>query len=298
MTASMTPYFLAVGSNLCFGTASIAFSRFARSHSATWINQLKVSVAIFGFLFGFFLFETYTAQSLTGVSYLLISGFIGLCLGDLFLFKAFASLGAARTLVLYSFQPFLLGIYGYLFLAQELNRYQAWAIFCMIGCVVTFLFERKKKQGHWDFTSFMFAFLGIVFDAIGVMLSRQAYETSPALGSFQANATRAIGALIGFFLIRPSSYAALYGDLKKMKPSERNLAIGACLLGTFISLSLYLKALKTAHVATLTAISITAPVWVSLIEHIRDRSWPNRYLWFAFALFLAGFTFMTLGLKL
>jgi multisubunit Na+/H+ antiporter MnhG subunit len=91
MTASMTPYFLAVGSNLCFGTASIAFSRFARSHSATWINQLKVSVAIFGFLFGFFLFETYTAQSLTGVSYLLISGFIGLCLGDCIRFNLFYS---------------------------------------------------------------------------------------------------------------------------------------------------------------------------------------------------------------
>jgi threonine/homoserine efflux transporter RhtA len=297
-STSLAPYFMAMGANLCFGTASIAFSRFAKSHSATWINQLKVSVALFGFLFGFFLFETYTAQPVNGLSYLLISGFIGLFLGDLFLFKAFASLGAARTLVLYSFQPFLLGIYGYLFLSQSLNNYQLLAILCMIACVITFLFERKRKQGHFDLMSFAFAFLGIAFDAIGIMFSRQAYEVSPSLGSFQANATRALGAMIGFFLIRPSSYAALFQDVKKMKPSDRSLAIGACLLGTFISLSLYLKALKTAHVATLTAISITGPVWVSLIEHIRDRSWPNRYLWLAFFLFLAGFALMTIGLKL
>lgn len=292
----MAPYLMAMGANLCFGTASIVFARFARSHSAMWINQLKVSVALFGFLFGFFLLETYTAQPMSGLSFLLLSGFIGLFLGDLFLFKAFSSLGPARTLVLYSFQPFLLGIYGYLFLSQALNGYQALAIFCMIGCVITFLFERKRKEGHWDLVSFGFAFLGIAFDAGGIMLSRQAYEVSPELGSFQANATRAIGAMLGFFILKPTSYARLFNDVKNMKSSERNLALVACLFGTCISLSLYLRALKTAHVATLVAISITGPVWVSLIEHVRHKTWPNRYLWFAFFLFFAGFALMTVGL--
>jgi drug/metabolite transporter (DMT)-like permease len=294
---SMAPYLMAITSNLCFGTASFAFSRFAREHSAHWMNQLKASVAIFGFLFGFFLFETYTHQPMIGLSFLLVSGFLGLCVGDLFLFKAFAALGPARTLVIYSFQPFLLGAYGYLFLQQDLNTYQLLAILCMIGCVITFLFERKNTEGHWDLRSFGFAFAGIAFDAVGVVFSRQAYEVSPELGTFQANATRAIGALIGFLLIKPSSYGLLLNDLKKMKPSDRNLVVGACMLGTFISLSLYLNAIKTAHIATLTAISITGPVWVSLIVHIRERSWPNRFLWIAFALFLAGFALMSIGLN-
>jgi drug/metabolite transporter (DMT)-like permease len=295
-TTSLTPYFLTLGSNLAFGTAAIAFSRFSKSHSPMWINQLKVSVAFFGFLAAFFLTEHYVGLPLAGNALLLLSGFMGLCIGDFFLFKSFVTLGPARTLVLFSFEPILMAIYGFAFLSQTLNHQQALAILCMIACVITFVFERNKMTGKWDIQSFLFAFLGILLDSFGVMCSRQAYELTPDLGSFQANLTRAVGALIGFFILRPHSFTALVRHLKIMSSHERNLALGASFLGTFISLSLYLRALKTAHVATLTAISITGPVWVSCIEHVRDRSWPNRYLWLALVLFLSGFALMMIGM--
>ena len=288
------PYLLAIAANLCFGTATIAFSHFSQSHSPQWINQLKVSIAFIGFLLAFFFLESYTSLSALAHGYLLTSGLIGLCIGDLFLFRAFASIGPSRTLVLYSFQPFLLAIYGYFLLGQTLNPYQATAILCMIACVLTFLWERNRTHGTFELKAFSLAFAGIFCDAIGTMLTRQAYESNSNLGSFQVNTTRALGALLGFFLLSPKSYASLFNDLKKMTRPDWTLAVSASILGTFISLSLYLRALKTAHVATLTAISITLPIWVSLIEHVRLKTWPNRYLWFAFALFLAGFVLMNI----
>lgn len=288
------PYLLAIAANLCFGTATIAFAQFSQSHSPQWINQLKVSVAFVGFVAAFLLLETYTSLSALANGYLLVSGFIGLCVGDLFLFKAFATLGPSRTLVLYSFQPFLLAIYAFFFLGQTLNPYQAIAVLCMIACVLTFLWERNRIHGNFELKAFSLAFFGIFCDAIGTMLSRQAYESNMNLGSFQVNTTRALGALIGFFMISPKSYKLLFRDLKRMARPDWTLAISASVLGTFISLSLYLRALKTAHVATLTAISITLPIWVSLIEHVRSKTWPNRYLWFAFVLFVAGFILMNL----
>ena len=291
------PYFLAIASNLCFGTASIGFSHFAKHRSSFWINQLKVSVAILGFVLAFLIFEKPIAVHPSALFCLLLSGFLGLCIGDLFLFRAFTTLGAARTLVIYSFEPFLVGIYGFLFLSQSLNFYQGLAIACMIACVLTFLLERNRTTGKWDLHSFAYAFLGVVFDASGIMLTRQAFELTPNLGSFEANSIRAIGAIIGFLALRPASYSKLWKDLNTMPVKTRRLALGSCFLGTFISLSLYLQALKTAHVATLTAIAITGPVWVSLIEHIRDRTWPNRYLWIAFLFFLAGFAWMAFGLR-
>jgi drug/metabolite transporter (DMT)-like permease len=292
---SLTPYFLTLASNLAFGSASIVFARFSKSHSPMWVNQLKVTVAFFGFLAAFLLTEHLVGLPLAGNALLMLSGFMGLCIGDFFLFKSFVTLGPARTLVLFSFEPILMAIYGFAFLNQTLNTDQAIAIACMIACVITFVFERNKMTGKWDLASFLFAFVGILLDAVGVMCTRQAYELTPQLGSFQANLMRAIGAMIGFFILRPRSYTALVRHLKIMGSHERNLAIGASFIGTFVSLSLYLRALKTAHVATLTAISITLPVWVSCIEHVRDRSWPNRYLWCALILFLGGFAFMILG---
>ncbi len=291
---SMTPYLLAIASNLAFGTASIAFSRFSLSHSAHWMNQLKVSVAFVGFLLAFLIVENYVPLSLKANLFLLTSGFVGLCVGDLFLFRAFAILGPARTLILYSFQPFILAVYGYFMLAQQMSTSQMIAVTCMVGCVLTFVLERNRTHGRLDLFQFFLAFLGIFFDAVGVMLTREAYETSPALGSFQVNTIRAIGAMIGFFLVSPKSYGKLFSDVKRMSRADQSIAVGAAFLGTFVSLSFYLKALKTAHVATLSSIAITLPIWVSLIEHIKLRTWPNRYLLVAFALFGIGFYLMNL----
>ncbi|MBU6155211.1 MAG: DMT family transporter, partial [Bdellovibrionales bacterium] len=174
--SSPTPYLLAIGSNILFGTASITFSRFARTHSATWVNQLKVTIALAGFLIAFFATEHFTRLSLMGHGALIGSGLFGLFMGDYFLFRSFATLGPSRTLVLYSFQPFLLGLYGYFFLAQSLNAAQFFAILCMILCIFSFIYERARETGRADLRSFGFAFTGICFDALGVMLSRQAYQ--------------------------------------------------------------------------------------------------------------------------
>jgi threonine/homoserine efflux transporter RhtA len=296
-SSSLLPYFFAILSNLCFGTASIRFSQLAKRFSSAWMNQVKVTIAFFGFVAAFFAFETYVPLNGSAFFALFGSGIIGLFLGDWFLFQAFAHLGATRTLVIYSFQPFLIALYGFFFLNQHLNHYQILAILCMIGCVFTFLLERTKQVGHWDLKYFSFAFLGIFFDALGVVLSRQAYEQFPDLGSFQANGLRATGAVIAFILFQPSSIKKILFDFKKLGNSLRFQAVGASLLGTFLSLSLYLHALKTAHVASLTAISITGPLWVSLIEHGREKKWPSHYLWIAFGFFIIGFLFLSLSLR-
>jgi drug/metabolite transporter (DMT)-like permease len=293
---SLTPYFLAIASNLCFGTASVKFSQFAARFGAGWMNQVKVTVALLGFIIGFALFESTTHFTLNSFSLFASSGILGLFLGDWFLFKAFANLGATRTLVLYSFQPFLIGIYGFVFLNQTLSTIQVAAIACMIACVFTFLLERNRNTGSWDLKNFSYAFIGIFFDALGVVLSRQAYEYAPETGSFEANGIRALGAVIAFILFKPNSTIRIVQDIRKMKPNLRMELLGASLLGTFISLTLYLKALKTAHVASLTAISITGPIWVSIIEHVRGRKLPNRYLWIAFTFFLFGFFLMSKSL--
>ena len=225
---------------------------------------------------------------------LFLSGFIGLCFGDIFLFRAYATLGAGRSLVLFSFQPLLLGIYGYFFLDQIFSLNQTLAVICMIICICIFMVERNKTTGSWDLTSFLWAFLGIALDALGVMFTRTAYELTPGLETFQVNVIRCIGALVAYFMISPKSYAILVKDVIGMRKREISLLVGASIGGCFIALTLYLAALKYAHVGTLTAISITGPVWVAMLESIYYKKWPNPYLLGAFAFFLTGFYLMVI----
>ena len=290
--SSSSVYLLALGANFFFSTASLIFSLYAKKFSPWWVNQLKVSIAIC--LFGLACLYVPTVDvSYKAIGFLMFSGFIGLCIGDLFLFKAYTTLGAGRSLVLFSFQPLLLGLYGWFFLSQALTLNQGIAVACMIACLFVFILERNKLTGSWDTKSFMWAFTGIFLDASGVMLTREAFEMTQGLDSMQVNFIRCSGALLGFLFIKPKAFITMVGDFVQMKKRESALIVIACVCGTFISLSLYLTALKHAHMASLTAVAITGPVWVSILECFWDKKLPNRYLSTAFALFVLGFYFMS-----
>lgn len=293
--SSIEVYALAIGANLTYSTASMIFSVYAKRFSSMWVNQIKVLTAFVAFLVAVSFSQQIVYVSPTVVGLLFLSGFMGLCFGDIFLYRAFTTLGPARSLVLYSFQPLMLGLYGYFFLSQIFSLNQTLAVICMVICIFIFMLERNKTTGSWDVRSFIWAFLGITLDAIGVMLTREAYELNTGLETFQVNVIRCLGALFGFFVLNPKSYFALTKDLKALRKREISLLIGASFCGCFLSLTLYLAALKHAHVGTLTAIAITGPVWVSLLECIYHKRLPNLYLLVAFAFFLTGFYLMVIA---
>lgn len=288
---STTVYLLGLASNLFFSTSSLVFSHYVRRFTPLWMNQAKVVVASIGFICAV-LITGFVPISLPALFCLLGSGMIGLCLADILLFRAFTTLGVARTLVLFSFQPMILGIYGVVALGQGLTLAQTGAITCMLACLLVFVLERNRLTGKWDFNSFLWAFGGIVLDAIGVMLTRNSYELTPDMGSMQVNLLRCSGALIGFLLIRPRSFQELGAGFLTLKIKERTTLVLACFCGTFVSLSLYLAALKHAHLASLTSVAITGPLWVSLLECIWNKTWPNRYQLVAFLFFIFGFYLM------
>lgn len=285
-------YLLAIGANLAFSTATIFFSYFSQKFSSLWINQAKVLISLLCFSLATIVSKVWVDIQLTSLIYLFCSGFIGLCLGDLLLFKAFSRLGPARTLVMFSFGPLFLGLYGFLFLNQSFTWSQTLAVLCMIICVFIFMLEKKDQSGKWEFDSFVFAFLGILLDNSGVILTREAYEFQQELHSFQVNMIRCLGAITGFIVIKPRGYLDFFKTSFALNLKEKALLVSSCVCGTFVSLSLYLAAVKYAHLGTLTAISITGPVWVSLVDCLYHRRLPNVYLVSAFTFFLVGFYFM------
>lgn len=286
---------MAVGANLAFSTASMIFSYFAKRFSSMWMNQVKVVIALTAFTIALVASSTWTTITPTTTTLLLLSGFSGLCLGDIFLFRAFTTLGAGRSLVLYSFDPLIVGLYGFFFLGQVFTANQTLAVICMIICVFIFMFERNKMTGSWDLKSFFWAFLGICLDAFGVMMTRSSYELNPELQTFQVNVIRCLGAIAGFILISPKSYYFVFKDVVKLSKRDLTMLIGSAIAGTFLSLTLYLTALKYAHVGTLTAISITGPVWVAILESVYYKKLPSRYLMMAFCFFATGFYLMAIA---
>lgn len=292
----ITALWFALGSNFCFALASSVYAEYSRSVSSFWMNFHKTIMAWLCFLLTIFALKLLVPLPLAVVLALLTSGLIGLCIGDLFLLKGFVDLGPGRTLMLFGFQPFLLGIFDYAVFDQVLPASKFVGVLFLVGCVLAFSWESLRLQGHWGTAGLINAFTGILLDAGGLVLTRWSFQTVTELSPFYANAIRTSGALIGFafLFLYPPNRKLFFQPFLQMAPRDRWISTGAGILGTYVSLSFYLHALQIGPLATVSAIAGTAPLLASIFEVLRGRRAFTPFLFVGSLLFLIGFGIMTL----
>ena len=280
--------YLALGANLCFAIASQIFTYFSRVISAIWMNCFKALIALFAFGAYLFITQSWVGADLYSGGLLFLSGFLGLAIGDVFLLKAFSKLGPGRTLILFGFQPLILGFFGSVIFSQEIDMQKLNAIFFFILCVATFSLESFKKEGRWQFMGLVMAFFGMFLDAGGIILTRLAFDSQKALSSMEGNFYRCLGALFAFFLFSRWKSLDLYKNFSILSNKLKGLALTGSLIGTFLSLALYLKALQTGHLATLSGLAITGTIFAAFFECLLEKKWPSKYLLISFCFFLFG----------
>ncbi|MBC7741616.1 MAG: DMT family transporter [Bdellovibrionaceae bacterium] len=287
----MLPILFALASNITFAIASVFFTEFSRKVSPNWMNYLKVCIAFVCFCLVILLFRIDITLTQRSLALLLLSGFIGLMIGDIFLFRAFSHLGAGRVLMIFGFQPLLLGIAAFYMFDEVISGYQLIAILFLLGCIFSFSLESFRDKGHWDLVGICFALTGVLLDAAGLIMTKSAFELTPSLSPFVANAIRSGTAVVGFFLVSlvPLFHLKLLAPFKTLTVRERWTAAGAGFLGTFLALSFYLKAIQIGQLATITAIGGTSPLFATLFEIYRGRKRMTIYLAVAILLFVCGF---------
>lgn len=292
MTASpaTTAILLAFAASCCFSTASIVFARFSKQISSAWMNTVKVAVCWLALCGALLITSTWTTASMVSIGALFISGGIGLGIGDLFLLRGFARMGASRTILVFGFQPVVMAIAGSFLFGQKLEWTHAAAMFFFLMCLFLLSLERYKSEGHWEIKGLLFALAGVLLDNVGVLLTRWSFDLSPSLDPLQANLYRCTGALIVFGVLSFIQPIQLIAKFRELNRRDQLLAVGASFFGTFLSLSFYLSALKFGHLGTLSALVLTGPLISGLIECWLQRKWPSKYLIFGFGCLIAGMT--------
>ena len=290
----MIAILFALGSNITFAMASVLFTEFSRKVSPNWVNYLKATVAFICFSLVILLFRIDLTMTSKSLVLLMISGFTGLMIGDIFLFRAFAHLGPGRVLMIFGFQPLLIGVASYYLFDTMFSPYQLLALFFLIGCIFCFSLESFREKGHWDTVGILFALAGVILDAAGLLMTKAAFEITPSLSPFVANAVRAGTTVVGFFLVSlvPFFHLKLLPPFKKLTAREKGLAIFSGFLGTFVALSFYLQAIRLGHLSIISAIAGTSPLFATLFEIYRGRKRMSIYLAVALIFFLIGFAIL------
>lgn len=290
----MNSYMLALSANISFALGTMFFTYYARKISSLWVNTFKALVA--ALCFAITILVTSGFHEISGLNFLVffISGFIALGVGDIFLVNAFSLLGPGRTMVLFGFHPMVVGVISYFLFGQLLDADKFYAITFFVFCLFTFSYETFKQKGHWEIKGLMYALLGMGLDAIGVTITRYAFDMNKELTAFEGNFYRCIGALAAYLILSKKFKFEFRSNFKKLQLHSRLYIILGAFLGTYLSLAFYLEAIKTAHLASISAISITGVLFSSLFECIWERKMPSKYLYIAFLFFSGGMWFLVL----
>ena len=286
-------YLFAFAANLSFAIGVQFFTHYARRISSLWVNCFKGLVAALLFAATVLLQGGFHQVGAGSAALFGLSGLLGLGLADIFLIKAFSLMGPGRTMMLFGFQPLIIGVVSYFAFGQAIDARKLYAILFFVVCLFIFSLESFRKQGHWNARASLFALGGVALDGLGVLITRYAFNSSPGIGTTEGNFYRACGALLLFAALsrlKPFRFVEKFRGLSR--PALLWITLGS-VAGTYMSLMFYLSAIRySGALAAVSGIAITGTLFASLFECLAERRLPSGYLLVSLVFFLGGMAFL------
>lgn len=286
-------YIYALAANLSFAIGVQFFTHYARSISSLWVNCFKAVVALVLFALTIAVQGGFHQITPLCAGLFFLSGMMGLGLADIFLIKSFSLMGPGRTMLLFGFQPMVIGVISYFAFGQSVDPRKFLAILFFIVCLFIFSLESFRKHGHWNLRATTFALLGIILDGLGVLVTRYAFDSAPGIGTTEGNFYRALGALALFVVLSRVRPFQFFGRLRTLSRSSLFWITVGSAAGTYLSLMFYLSAIRySGALAAVSGIAITGTIFASAFECVIERKAPSPYLLVSFAFFLVGMFFL------
>ncbi|MBW1660449.1 MAG: DMT family transporter [Deltaproteobacteria bacterium] len=195
--------------------------------------------------------------------WLLLSGVVGIFVGDMCLFRAFVLIGARKTMLVMSLAPPLTAIVGWLILGELLTPLD-WAGMVLTVIGVAWVVMEQEPEGEKGssgktFLGLTLAFLAATGQAVGLVLSKFGMK---GYDPFAATQIRILAAL-GIFLLL---FAAFRWWPRVKAILDQRAALGwtamGAFFGTFLGISLSLLAVKLTKTGIAATIMSIVPILI------------------------------------
>lgn len=261
---------------LCWAVASRMFQILGKSFTPLALNFWKgLAAAAVLFVITETFYPDFNLDN-EQMFWLLLSGAIGIGLGDTFFFKALNKIGDSQAILMAeTLAPIITALFAMAWIAEWLSWQQWLGIAVVILSVDMVIKLQKKKQvEHFEATGYVYAAGAAVCQAFGAVISRDIL-TSSDIDPANASQIRLIGGMIIIvilMLIKKDSWLPKTDTLKQ----TWILFAGATIIGTFAALYLQMLAFthtKAAVVQTLFATSVILSLGVAKVmgEKISGR---------------------------
>ncbi len=254
----------ALGAALIWASASVVYMGVGRQVSPLVLNFTKGWIAIALLLLTFLV----TGQSIpsvptSAVLLLLLSGVVGIGLGDTAYFHALNCIGARRTLLFETIAPCLSALLAWGFLQERLST-QAWfGILLTLSGIVWVVLERVpdlEATQKSPLRGILFSFLAASGQAGGAVLSRAALIGSE-IDSLWSTLIRLVGGTVILLV-----WSLIEQPKEILKPLRFQrlffVIVGTAFISTYLGIWLQQTSLKFAPTGIAQALSSTSPLFV------------------------------------
>ncbi|HEY6626048.1 MAG TPA: DMT family transporter [Ignavibacteriaceae bacterium] len=253
----------ALATAFCWSITSYAFTNASRRIGAIQVNidrMVFASIILFLIISVFGISLTLTFNQ---ISNLVISGILGLVLGDSFLFKSFQLIGARLGIIIMAAVPVLSAILAYFFLNEIISYLGMFGMVLTIAGILIVVLEKKSvEQNNIPFNKLgiFYGFLGALGQATGLIFAKYAFQVGE-LNGFAASFIRLFSASIIILPIAATfrRYKNPIGIYSKDSYSAKVILIGT-VFGPVLGITGSLIAIAYAKVGIASTLMATMPI--------------------------------------
>ncbi|MDC1296680.1 DMT family transporter, partial [Alphaproteobacteria bacterium] len=292
-------YFIATMAALCWAVASLISADVTRTIGGLAFNRLRlffVSVMLISYTF---YLETWNTINQDFLAIILLSGIVGIFLGDTMLFIALQKIGPRRNNILFSLAAPFTVILNILFLNEIMS------LINLLGCIIVFFgvvfaiaYGNNRDINHrWEVVEgniYIGVTLGIgaaLCQAVGLIMMKPVLSmgADPIASASLRTAVSCIFLAFTFFFN--------YEIFKSKTPLTLKIvgqSIISGFLGMALGMSLLLIALQKADAGIVATLSSTSPVMILLLIWIITKKMPTYGAWVGtiLAIFGSGLIFI------
>jgi drug/metabolite transporter (DMT)-like permease len=261
---------MALGTAIIWATSVIFFKKSGEKVHPIGLNIFKNLLAFILFIFTMILLDIdfYNPDvSLNDYGLLLISGVLGIGVGDTLFFMCLNRLGAGLTAIVdCCYAPIAIGL-SFMYLGESLTWFQILGVILILSAIIAATYKKSEQSIDQKnlILGIIFGVFGLFFMAVGVVIIKPVLDTQSLIWVTE------IRLLGGILILLPMIYfhrqrRSIIKSTFDMK-QRSNMIIGS-FLGAYLAMIFWLGGLKYTQVSTASALNQTTNIFIFVFAAI------------------------------
>ena len=286
-------YFLALAAALSWAIASLISVDIARALGGIAFNRIRLIIVTIMLMSYASITNSWSSVNMNLLAPIIISGFIGVFIGDTLLFLALKNIGPRRNNVLFALAAPFTVILNIFVLNKNMAIYEILGcLIVFIGVIIAIVYGTSKSNDHrWEKIEcsinigIIFGILAALCQAIGIIIMKPILdqEADPIASAAIRTGVSAIALAITYFFPHQ-----IFKNKTKMNMNLIIKTIVSGFTGMALGMSLLLFALQRGDAGIVATLSSTSPIMILFLIWFLTKKVPIFGAWIGSIIAIIG----------